>query len=85
MSDPWSTLIDSLSGTERTTPKSWPARKVHRMADDSPPARLQKPAERAPQMKAQRAVLAQWPGASPRLQCPCTACALGLQQPPSAT
>jgi len=36
MSNPWSTLVESLSGTQRQTPVSWPARKVHRMTDDPP-------------------------------------------------
>jgi hypothetical protein len=35
--DPWSLLVETLAGTVRKTPASWPARRVHRMQDDQPP------------------------------------------------
>jgi hypothetical protein len=36
MNDPWSTLVESLSGSLRTPPAWWPARRVHRLLDDLP-------------------------------------------------
>lgn len=44
MNNPWSTLVESLSGTNRKTPVSWPARKVHRMMDDPPAGKPRHPA-----------------------------------------
>jgi hypothetical protein len=41
MNDPWSTLVETLSGTPRKTPSGWPARTVHRMMDDAPLVVLQ--------------------------------------------
>ena len=38
MNDPWSTLVESLSGTHRKAPTWWPERRVHRMMDDMPTA-----------------------------------------------
>jgi len=38
MNDPWSVVVDTLSGNPRKAPAVWPARKVHRMADDAPSA-----------------------------------------------
>ncbi|MBS0446363.1 MAG: hypothetical protein JSR59_10490 [Proteobacteria bacterium] len=35
--DPWSLLVETLSGTVRKTPEAWPARRIHRMQDDQPP------------------------------------------------
>ncbi len=36
MNDPWSTLVETLSGSKHKTPANWPQRKVHRMMDDTP-------------------------------------------------
>jgi hypothetical protein len=38
MNDPWSTFVDALLGQRRATPQSWPARRIHRMMDDTRPA-----------------------------------------------
>jgi hypothetical protein len=36
MNDPWTTLVETLSGQHRSTPHQWPARRIHRMMDDAP-------------------------------------------------
>jgi hypothetical protein len=36
MNDPWTTLVESLSGSLCKAPAWWPARRVHRLVDDLP-------------------------------------------------
>jgi hypothetical protein len=78
MSKPWSNLVDTLSGTQRTTPLSWPERRVHRMMDDAPrgksPVGKSMPVGRIDR----RPSLAQVPAPVLRSRCPCRVCQLGL-------
>jgi hypothetical protein len=42
MKDPWSNLVETLAGQRRTSPESWPARRVHRLLDDTRAAPLRR-------------------------------------------
>jgi len=80
MNDPWSNLIDTLAGTERKTPTTWPKRNVHRIMDDAlmaaPQPRSSAPRPMMPQAAARRAAVAppKRPEQVVRLRCPCTNC-----------
>lgn len=80
MNNPWSNLVETLSGTEHRTPHSWPERRVHRMLDDAPPARS--PArEPRPVVKVdRRPSMMQAPAPVMRSRCPCTECQPGLSR-----
>lgn len=43
MNDPWSNLIQSLSGKPAPRPDGWPARRVHRTFDDTERAEPARP------------------------------------------
>ena len=79
MNDPWSTLIDTLAGTERKTPITWPKRNVHRIMDDTLMADPQ-PRSRAlrpimpPPVRLATITPPKRPEQAMRLRCPCTNC-----------
>ena len=76
MNDPWSNLIDTLAGTERKTPTTWPKRNVHRIMDDTlttdpqPRSRALRPNLSPPV----RVATPKRPEQGMRLRCPCTNC-----------
>jgi hypothetical protein len=80
MSNPWSTLVETLSGAERKTPHSWPERRVHRMMDDAPPGDP-RTREARPVVKVGRGpLMSQGPAPVTRSRCPCRECQLGLSR-----
>lgn len=75
MNDPWSNLIQSLSGTSVAGPDWWPARRVHRTLDDAEPT----PTRRVPQPREKPRLdnvgEATWSPTSPKpFKCTCTNC-----------
>jgi hypothetical protein len=77
MNDPWSNLIDTLAGTERKTPTTWPKRNVHRILDDTltadpqPRSRALRPILPPP---VRLATMTPPKGPDQGLRCPCTNC-----------
>lgn len=77
MSNPWSSLVETLSGTERKTPHTWPARRVHRIMDDGAPSKLLAREARPSVRGDRRPSLAQASVPVMRSRCPCTECQVG--------
>lgn len=82
MNDPWSSLVQTLSGTDQVTPGWWPARRVYRMFDqpdtspvtnDGKVARVRRRRDKSPEA---HIVAAAPETPAPRLKCPCTNCRL---------
>ena len=77
MNDPWSNLIDTLAGTERKTPTTWPKRNVHRIMDDTliadPQPRTLRPIL-PPPVRLATIMPPKRPEQGMRLRCPCTNC-----------
>ena len=78
MSNPWSNLVNTLSGTECKTPLSWPERRVHRMMDDAPPGKSPVAKPMPVSSVDRRPSLAQVQPPVLRSRCPCRVCQLGL-------
>jgi hypothetical protein len=78
MSNTWSNLVDTLSGTQRKTPLTWPERRVHRMMDDAPPGKTPVGKPMPVGSIDRRPSLAQVPSPVMRSRCPCRVCQLGL-------
>jgi hypothetical protein len=84
MRNPWTTLVESLSGAERKAPMVWPARRVHRVMDDPPASEPKQLTNQAPIENVRRPILAHSTKEPGRLRCSCAVCKLGLKQPQSA-
>jgi hypothetical protein len=79
MNDPWSNLIQSLSGTSVAGPEWWPARRVHRALDDAEPPPTRRSAGPREKPRVGNVGETSWPSArsptSPKpFKCTCTNC-----------